>query len=162
MTCFFSFDDCKISYFEINFNIKRQVKTNKAKASLAALSGWQIFSHWDSALLNDIMKPSENTHKVKQTQIVPSSGVRRWQLTAPVHCQVCAVMIMWHKMCDASRVVTPGWQCLGKISKLQYCVCVIRGRGPESQSRNIEVRDNPRGRAHTFNVRSLMSHVAPH
>ena len=32
MTCFLRFDDCKISYFEINFDIKRQVVTNKAKA----------------------------------------------------------------------------------------------------------------------------------
>ena len=32
MSCFLRFDDCKISYFEINFDIKRQVVTNKAKA----------------------------------------------------------------------------------------------------------------------------------
>ena len=32
MTRFLRFADCKISYFEINFDIKRQVVTNKAKA----------------------------------------------------------------------------------------------------------------------------------
>ena len=160
MTCFFSFDDCKISYFEINFNIKRQVETNKAKASLAALSGWQIFSHWDSALLNDIMKPSENTHKVKQTQIVPSSGLRRWQLTAPVHCQVC---VLWWS-CDTKCVTRhESWHPGGSVSgKSLNCNIVSVSSEAGARSRNIEVRDNPRGRAHTFNVRSLMSPVAPH
>ena len=99
MTCFLRFDDCKISYFEINFDIKRQVVTNKAKAGPASSPGWQIFSlHWDSALLNDSMKPSENTHKVKQTQIVISSS--SW---------LCVLLgVMCHEisrdMCDASQV----------------------------------------------------------
>ena len=40
MSCFLRFDDCKISYFEINFDIKRQVVTNKAKAG----PGFALFS----------------------------------------------------------------------------------------------------------------------
>ena len=106
MTCFLRFDDCKISYFEINFDIKRQVVTNKAKAGPpASLSspGWQIFPHWDSALLNDKMKPSENTRKVKQTQIVVSSSSSFW---APGVCVLSGVMCheMSRDMCDASQV----------------------------------------------------------
>ena len=143
-----------------------RTKPRPAPASLfSPAPGWQIFSHWDSALLNDIMKPRENTHEVKQTQIVVSSSQpsspmshlssifhsgRRQTCGRLVYCQVQCVTkdhVTWN-VWRVTKSWHPGPVSRGKISKLQYCVARLSSeasrRGYWGHGWSVSPQNKPR------------------
>ena len=152
MTCFLRFDDCKISYFEINFDIKRQVVTNKAKAGpgFALFSSSRVanilalrlcFAKWHHETQWKHSRGKANTNsRIIITAPAPCrsraaffilGGVRPGRL---VYCQVQCVTkdhVTWNvwgvtsrdtRAPSDARVARVSSPGRGKISKLQYCV----------------------------------------